>query len=73
LQKIKKGGNGMRTQDDSNVIAVQYLVRALIALIVGIVFCFLASLGYNTYIRFSQEKIEVQATNSNFTNLNELE
>lgn len=63
----------MRTQDDSNVIAVQYLVRALIALIVGIVFCFLASLGYNTYIRFSQEKIEVQATNSNFTNLNELE
>lgn len=63
----------MRTQDDSNVIAVQYLGRALIALIVGIVFCFLASLGYNTYIRFSQEKIEVQATNSNFTNLNELE
>lgn len=63
----------MHTQDDSNVIAVKYLGRALIALIVGIVLCFLASLGYNTYIRFSQEKIEVQATNSNFNNLNEHE
>lgn len=49
----------------SNDIAVKYLGRALIALIVGIVMCFLASLGYNTYIRLSQKEIEVQSTNSN--------
>lgn len=49
----------------SNDIAVKYLGRALIALIIGIVLCFLASLGYNGYIRWSQKEIEVQATNSN--------
>lgn len=52
----------------SNKLAVKYLGRALIALIVGIVICFLASLSYNTYIRFSQKEIEVQATNSNSQN-----
>lgn len=49
----------------SNDIAVRYLGRALIALIIGIVLCFLASLGYNTYIRWSQKEIEVHAENSN--------
>ena len=57
----------------SDVVAVKYLGRALIALIVGIVLCFLASLGYNTYIKLSDEKIEVQATNSNSTDLNTLD
>ena len=53
----------MKSADNkNNAMAVKYLGRALMALIVGIVICFLASLGYNTYIRFSQEKVEVQAT-----------
>ena len=34
------------------VLAVKYLGIYLIFLIVGIVLCFLASLGYNTYIKF---------------------
>ena len=52
----------------SNELAVIYLGMSLIVLIIGIVLCFLASLGYNTYIRFSQKEIEVQATNSNSQN-----
>lgn len=56
----------------SNDIAVRYLGRALIALIVGIVLCFLASLGYDGYIRWSQKEIEVHAQNSN-SQLNEIE
>lgn len=56
----------MSTKDTtSDDLAVKYLGRALIALIVGIVICFLASLSYNTYIRFSQKEIEVRAENSN--------
>ena len=63
----------MSTKDvTSNDIAVRYLGRALIALIVGIVLCFLASLGYNGYIRWSQKEIEVRAENSN-SNLNEID
>lgn len=59
----------MSTKDTtSNDIAVKYLGRALIALIIGIVLCFLASLGYNTYIRWSQKEIEVHAENSNSQN-----
>lgn len=52
---------------DAEILAVQYLGIALIVLIVGIVLCFLASLGYNTYIKFQDKhkKIEVQTTNSN--------
>ena len=52
---------------DTSTIAVKFLGRALIVLIVGIVICFLTSLGYNTYIKLQDEdkKIEVQATNSN--------
>ncbi len=57
----------------SDGVAVKYLGRSLIALIVGIVLCFLASLGYNTYIKLSSEKIEVQSENSNFTHLNTIE
>ena len=56
--------------NDSNVVAVRYLGRALITLIFGIVVCFLASLGYNTYIKYSDKKIEVRAENSNSTYLN---
>ena len=58
---------------DNNVVAVKYLGRALIVLIVGIVLCFLASLGYNTYIKYTDKKIEVQATNSNSAYLNTTE
>ena len=63
----------MRKKEDSNVVAVRYLGRALICLIIGIVLCFLASLGYNTYIKYSNKKIEVQAQNSNSTSLNTIE
>lgn len=57
----------MKLKVDTSTIAVKFLGRALIVLIVGIVICFLASLGYNTYIKLQDEdkKIEVQATNSN--------
>ena len=41
------------------------LGTALILLIIGIVLCFLASLGYSTYIKCSNKKIEVHAKNSN--------
>lgn len=56
----------MATKDnDPNILAVKYLGGALITMIVFIGIYFLASIGYNTYISFSKEKIEVQATNSN--------
>ena len=59
--------------NDSNVVAVRYLGIALIALIIGIVICFLASLDYNTYIKYSDEKIEVRTENSNSTYLNTID
>ena len=50
----------------AEILAVKYLGISLIFLIVGIVLCFLASLVYNTYIKFqdNHKKIEVQATDS---------
>lgn len=55
----------------AEIMAVRYLGIALIFLIVGIVLCFLASLGYNTYIKFQDrhKKIEVQATDSKLNNV----
>lgn len=52
---------------ETATLAVQYLGIALVVLIVGIVLCFLASLGYNTYLKYQNEhkKIEVRAENSN--------
>jgi hypothetical protein len=50
---------------DTANLAVKFLGIALITLIVGIVLCFLASLGYNTYIKFAKKEIEVHAENSN--------
>ena len=58
----------MSTND--TVVAVKYLGRTSLALVIGIVICFLASLGYNTYVKYSSKKIEVQAMNSNSTNVN---
>ena len=56
----------MKQKDyNCNDIAVRYLGRALIALIVGIILCFLASLGYTSYIKWSEKEIEVRAENSN--------
>lgn len=37
-----------------------------IILAVGLIVCFLATIGYNTYFSFTNEKIEVQTQNSNF-------
>ena len=44
-----------------SILAVKFLGTALIALIIGFVVCFLAVLGYNTYVRFhaNKKKIEV--------------
>ena len=54
---------------EAEILAVKFLGIALIVLIVGIVLCFLASLGYNTYIKYhnKDKKIEVRAENSNST------
>ena len=53
-----------------SILAVKFLGIALIALIVGIVLCFLASLGYNTYLKIQDKnkKIEVCAENTNSKN-----
>ena len=52
---------------DAEILAVKYLGTALIFLIIGIVLCFLASLSYNTYVKFQDrhKKIEVRTKNSN--------
>ena len=52
-----------------DVLAVRYLGIVSISLVVGIVVCFLAGLGYNTYVKFQDKhkKIEVQATDSKKT------
>lgn len=52
---------------NQNEIATRYLGLSSIFLIVGIVLCFLANLGYNSYIKFqsSDKKIEVHAENFN--------
>ena len=39
-----------------SILAVKFLGTSLIALIIGFVVCFLAVLGYNTYIRFHTNK-----------------
>ena len=59
---------------EAEILAVKFLGIALIVLIVGIVLCFLASLGYNTYIKYHNKgkKIEVRTRNSN-SNQNELD
>ena len=52
---------------EAEILAVRFLGIALIVLIVGIVLCFLAGLGYNTYMKLQNKnkKIEVRAENSN--------
>ena len=44
------------------------LVTIILAL--GMIVCFLATIGYNTYIFCTKEKIEVQTQNSNFNTTN---
>ncbi len=50
---------------EDNELAVKYLGRTLLVVVIGIVLYGLASLGYNTYISVTKEKIEVHAENSN--------
>ena len=59
----RKEGKRVYTKDNS---VIAYSVVAVVA-IVAITICFLAFKGYNSKITYSseQEKIEVQATNSN--------
>ena len=52
-----------------SLLAVKYLGTALISLIVGFVICFLAALGYTTYIRFQDKKKEIEVS----TNKNQLQ
>lgn len=52
-------------ENDSNTLAVRYLGIALIAFIIGFFMYLVATAGYNTYLSFSKEKIEVHAENSN--------
>lgn len=49
------------------MLAVKFLGTALIILSVGFVFCLLAFMGYNTYVKYQDKnkKIEVRAENSN--------
>lgn len=71
---LKKEVQELKTNDSSNSdIAVRYLGRALIAVIIcGTIFG-LASLGYNSYINFTKKGIEVNAHNFNSSKLNEIE
>ena len=50
-------------------IAVKYLGKTSMLLVVGVIVCFLASLGYSTYLKIqsTDKKIEVQSMNSNQT------
>ena len=45
-----------------SLLAVQYLGTALISLIVGFVICFLAALGYTTYMRFRDKEKEIEVS-----------
>ena len=62
--------NGSECNLEVGLLAVKFLGIALIALIVGIVLCFLASLGYNTYLKIQDKnkKIEVCAEDTNSKN-----
>ena len=46
------------------LLAVKYLGTALISLIVGFVICFLAALGYTTYMRFRDKEKEIEVSTS---------
>lgn len=63
---IWKGVTELNTKEISNnTVAVKYLGRALISLIVGIIIVILAILGYNSNINITKKGIEVQSQNSN--------
>lgn len=56
----------MKKGCSSEVLAVKYLGITSISLVLAIAICFLANLGYNTYIKIHNNKeIEVRAENSN--------
>lgn len=64
----RKGVIGLETKDNnSNTLAVKFLGAALIVLIIGFFMYLSVTAGYNTYLSFSKEKIEVRAENSNST------
>ena len=51
------------------ILAVKYLGTALISLTIGFVVCFLAVLGYNTYIRFHSNKKKIEVSTQNSTSI----
>lgn len=56
----------MKKKNSSEVLAVKYLGITSISLVLAIAICFLANLGYNTYIKIHNNKeIEVRAENFN--------
>ena len=52
---------------DVSFLAVKFLGLISMILSLGFILCFLAIIGYNTYIKYQDEhkKIEVRAENSN--------
>nr|DAJ13881.1 MAG TPA: protein of unknown function DUF3333 [Siphoviridae sp. ctvzh6]DAS23415.1 MAG TPA: protein of unknown function (DUF3333) [Caudoviricetes sp.] len=63
--KLAKKGVIKLEKSNNNDLAIKYLGRALIAFIIGFFVYLCATIGYNTYLSFSKEKIEVRAENSN--------
>jgi len=55
---------------DIAILAVRFLGIISIILVLGFTICFLAMIGYNTYLKYQDKhkKIEVRAENSNLKN-----
>lgn len=51
----------------------KYIGIALIVICAGIMLYVLATVGFNTYVSMTKEKIEVQTENSNFSKSNTTE
>ena len=62
----KKGVITLKHQAETT--AVEYLGRTTISLVVCFTLCFLSVIGYNTYVKLQDKKIEVQTMNSNLLN-----
>lgn len=52
---------------DGEIIAIKYLGKTFVTFIICGTICFLANLGFNTYIKYQDKNkmIEVHAENSN--------
>lgn len=55
----------MKKVSTADVIAVNYLGKVSIALVIAFAMCFLANLGYNTYIKIHNKEIEARTESFN--------